>query len=73
MAEIPVPVEITASVWKIEAVPGAQVAEGDVLLILESMKMEIPVEAPRSGRVAKVLVAEGEQVTEGQVVVILEA
>ena len=73
MAEIAVAVEITANVWKIEATPGARVAEGDILLILESMKMEIPVEAPREARVAKVLVAEGDQVKEGQVVVVLEA
>lgn len=72
MAEIPVPVEITASVWKIEAVPGARVSAGDTLLILESMKMEIPVEAPRDGKVVSVLVAEGDQVNEGQAVVILD-
>jgi len=73
MADIGVPVEITAAVWKIEATPGQQVAEGDVLMILESMKMEIPVESPRAGRVKSVLVAEGDQVQEGQVVLLLEA
>ena len=68
-----VPVELTAAVWKIEATPGQQVAEGDVLMILESMKMEIPVESPRAGRVTSVLVAEGDQVQEGQIVLLLEA
>lgn len=73
MAELAVPVEITASVWKIEAAPGQQVAAGDVLMILESMKMEIPVEAPRSGKVSRILVAEGDQVKEGQVVLLMDA
>ncbi|NOG69021.1 biotin/lipoyl-binding carrier protein [Roseicella sp. DB1501] len=72
MAEIAVSAEMAASVWKIEASPGARVAAGDTLIILESMKMEIPVESPRDGTVAKVLVAEGDQVKEGQVVVLLE-
>jgi biotin carboxyl carrier protein len=73
MAEIAIPVEITAAVWKIEVMAGARVAAGDVLLILESMKMEIPVEAPRDATVRSILVAEGDQVEEGQVVVLLDA
>ena len=73
MADIPVPVEITAAVWKIEVAAGARVAAGDVLLILESMKMEIPLEAPRDATVSKILVAEGDQVEEGQVVIVLDA
>ncbi|SDB59874.1 biotin/lipoyl-binding carrier protein [Belnapia rosea] len=73
MADIAVPVEITASVWKIEATPGQAVAAGDVLMILESMKMEIPVESPRAGTVKSILVAEGDQVNEGQVVLLLDA
>ena len=72
MAEISIAVEITASVWKIEVTAGARVAAGDVLLILESMKMEIPVEAPRDATVRRILVAEGDQVEEGEVVVVLE-
>jgi acetyl-CoA carboxylase biotin carboxyl carrier protein len=72
MAESPVKAEIAAAVWKIEAGPGARVAEGDAILLLESMKMEIPVAAPRSGRVKAVLVAEGDLVEEGQVVAMLE-
>jgi acetyl-CoA carboxylase biotin carboxyl carrier protein len=72
MAELRVPVELTASVWKIEAAPGQQVAEGEVLMILESMKMEIPVESPRAGTVKSILVAEGEEVQEGQTVLVLD-
>jgi acetyl-CoA carboxylase biotin carboxyl carrier protein len=63
---------ITGTVWKIEAKAGQQVAEGDVLVILESMKMEMPIEAPASGTVKEIRVKEGQSVAEGAVVVILE-
>ena len=63
---------ITGTVFKVETVQGAQVAEGDVLVILESMKMEMPVEAPVAGTVTAVRVAEGESVDEGQVLVVLD-
>ena len=64
--------EIAGNVWKIETAVGAQVEEEEVLLILESMKMEIPVEAPRAGRVAEVRVAEGDSIEEGAVLVVLD-
>ena len=64
--------EIAGNVWKIETTVGAQVAQEDVLLILESMKMEIPVEAPRAGRVAELRVAEGDSIEEGAVLVVLD-
>ena len=46
---IEVEAQITGNVWKIETQVGAEVEEDDVLLIIESMKMEIPVEAPAAG------------------------
>lgn len=58
--------EIAGSVWKIEVSPGQAVGAGDVLVILELMKMEIPVEAERPGRVSAILVSEGQPVKEGQ-------
>ncbi|TMF72121.1 MAG: biotin/lipoyl-binding carrier protein [Chloroflexi bacterium] len=64
--------ELVGSVWKVKTLVGAQVAEEDELLILESMKMEIPVTAPRAGIVKEVRVREGEVVKEGQVLVVLE-
>jgi len=64
--------ELVGSVWKITTQPGAQVAEDDVLLILESMKMEISVVAPRAGIVKEIRVKEAEVVKEGQVLVVLE-
>ena len=73
MAEITVRSELNAIVWKIEVAPGRAVAEGDALMILESMKMEIPVAAPRTGTVKALQVAEGEQVAEGQVLAVLES
>ena len=64
--------ELVGSVWKITTAPGAQVAEDDVLLILESMKMEIAVTAPRPGTVKEIRVKETDVVKEGQVLVVLE-
>ncbi|MCZ6463595.1 MAG: acetyl-CoA carboxylase biotin carboxyl carrier protein subunit [Proteobacteria bacterium] len=63
--------QITGSVWKIEKQVGDRVEEEDVLLIIESMKMEIPVEAPCAGQVEEVRVAEGQSVEEGDVLVVL--
>ena len=48
------------------------VAEGDTLVLIESMKMEIPVVAEKAGTVASILVAEGDGIIEGQSVVTLE-
>jgi acetyl-CoA carboxylase biotin carboxyl carrier protein len=67
-----VPAHITGTVWKIEVKVGEEVAEGQTLVILESMKMEMPVEAPRGGKVAAVDVTEGQAVDEGDTVVTLE-
>lgn len=63
---------LTGAVWKIVVQPGAEVAEGDVLMVLESMKMEIPVEAPQAGVVKELSVKEGETVEEDQLVAVLE-
>ncbi|MCG8589820.1 MAG: acetyl-CoA carboxylase biotin carboxyl carrier protein subunit [Proteobacteria bacterium] len=69
---VEVEAQITGNVWKIEKQVGDTVQEEDVLLIIESMKMEIPVEAPCGGRVAEFRVAEGDSVEEGTVLVVLE-
>ena len=60
-----VPAHITGTVWKVEVSVGQKVAAGDVLVILESMKMEMPVEAEDEGTVEEILVQEGQAVTEG--------
>ena len=69
---IEIEAEIAGNVWKIEKAVGDRVSEEDVLLILESMKMEIPVEAPCSGKVSEIRVAEGDAVDEGTVLVVIE-
>ena len=64
--------QIAGNVWKIETTVGADVAEEDVLLILESMKMEIPVESPCAGRVSEIRVQEGDSIEEGAVLAVIE-
>jgi acetyl-CoA carboxylase biotin carboxyl carrier protein len=63
--------EMVANVWKVVVAPGDTVADGDTLVILESMKMEIPVLAEMAGTVAEVLVGEGDVVQEGDVLVVV--
>ena len=72
MASAKVVSDIAGKVWKIEAPAGTRVAQDDVVLILESMKMEIPVTAPRAGTVIEVYFQEGEVVGEGEVVAIID-
>jgi biotin carboxyl carrier protein len=64
--------QITGNVWKIEKAVGDTVTAEEVILILESMKMEIPVEAPVAGRLAELRVREGENVEEGAVLAVID-
>jgi acetyl-CoA carboxylase biotin carboxyl carrier protein len=63
---------ITGTVWKIEVKVGDDIAEGDTVAILESMKMEMPVEAEDEGTVKEIVVAEGQAVSEGDTLIVLE-
>jgi acetyl-CoA carboxylase biotin carboxyl carrier protein len=63
---------ITGTVWKIEVEVGDEVAEGDTVAILESMKMEMPVEAEDEGTVKSISVSEGQAVSEGDTLIVLE-
>jgi acetyl-CoA carboxylase biotin carboxyl carrier protein len=63
---------ITGTVWKIEVEVGDSVAEGDTVVVLESMKMEMPVEAEDPGVVAEIRCEEGQSVAEGDTLVVLE-
>ena len=65
--------EVQGSVWKVEVAVGDRVAEGDVLIILESMKMEIPVESPVAGTVVELRVKPEDPVDEEQVVAVVES
>ena len=71
MGSVNVVAEVTGTVWKIETQVGDTLAEDDVIMIVESMKMEIPVSATDSGTLTEILVAEGEVVNEGQTVAVL--
>tara|TARA_B100001123_G_C14739901_1_gene800499 strand:+ start:189 stop:410 length:222 start_codon:yes stop_codon:yes gene_type:complete len=64
--------EVTGNVWKVLLEVGAKVAEGDVIMILESMKMEIPVESPIAGTLAELKVSPEDQVEEDQVLAVVE-
>jgi acetyl-CoA carboxylase biotin carboxyl carrier protein len=64
--------QIAGNVWKIEKTVGDRVEEEEVILIIESMKMEIPVEAPRPGLILEIRVAEGDPIEEGAVLIVLE-
>ena len=63
---------IAGNLWQVQVEVGATVKAGDVLVILESMKMEIPLLAPRDGVVSEVRVQPGSPVRAGQRVVVLE-
>lgn len=63
---------MAGSVFKVNVKVGEQVEAGEVVLILESMKMEIPVEAETAGEVAEVHASEGDFVNEGDVLVTLK-
>ena len=64
--------EMVANVWKVVAAAGDAVAEGDTLVILESMKMEIPVVAESDGMLAQLAVNEGDVVQEGDLIAVIE-
>ncbi|MCA0330642.1 MAG: biotin/lipoyl-binding carrier protein [Actinobacteria bacterium] len=63
--------EMVANVVQVVVAESDQVAAGDTLLVLESMKMEIPVLAEVGGTVAEIKVREGDVVQEGDVLVVL--
>jgi acetyl-CoA carboxylase biotin carboxyl carrier protein len=63
--------EMVANVWKVVVAQGDEVAEGDTLVILESMKMEIPVITETGGTVTELKVNEGDVVQEGDVIAVI--
>jgi acetyl-CoA carboxylase biotin carboxyl carrier protein len=64
--------EMVANVWKVVATAGDEVAEGDTVVILESMKMEIPVLAESGGTLSQLAVNEGDVVQEGDLIAVIE-
>jgi acetyl-CoA carboxylase biotin carboxyl carrier protein len=70
MSEIRSP--ITGSVFRLESAQGDTVAPGDVVAILESMKLEIPVESEVAGTITEVHCAEGDSVGEDDIMFTVE-
>ncbi len=68
VVEAPMP----GNIWKIMAKEGDQVKAGDILLILEAMKMENEIVAPRDGIVSSVNTTEGSAVNTGDKLVVLD-
>jgi methylmalonyl-CoA carboxyltransferase small subunit len=64
---------LAGSVVKVLVAEGQEIAAGDVLLLLEAMKMETEITAPSAGTVDAVLVAVGDAVVGGQVLVQIAA
>ncbi|GAB1624019.1 sodium-extruding oxaloacetate decarboxylase subunit alpha [Agarivorans albus] len=61
------PAPLAGNIFKVLAKPGASVQEGDVLLIMEAMKMETEIRSAKTGVVDEVLVREGDAVAVGEV------
>ena len=72
MAKIDIESEVSGNVWKVEKQVGDRLEQDDVIMILESMKMEIEVIAPEAGRVSKLCRQQGQQVSPGQPLLIIE-
>lgn len=67
----PVPAPLAGNIWKVQVSAGQSVQEGDVLVILEAMKMETEVRAAKSGTVLSVDVKEGDSVKVGDSLITL--
>ena len=78
MALVDVVAHITGTVWKYEVKVGDEIEEDDVVVILESMKMEMPVvapmpvESPCDGTLKEICIEEGQPVNEGDVLARIE-
>lgn len=72
MAQEKVEVPITGKIISVDVKAGDQVKEGDVLCLLESMKMENPMLAPVGGTVAKIAVTADQAVKPGDLIAIIE-
>ena len=62
--------ESPGNIWKVLVKEGDRVKEGDVLFIMEVMKMEFPHEAPRDGTVTRVHISEGQENVDGDMVAV---
>ncbi len=72
MAQEIVEVPITGKLISVEVKAGDEVQEGDVVCVIESMKMENPILAPVAGTINEVKVSAGQTVNTGDVIAIIE-
>jgi acetyl-CoA carboxylase biotin carboxyl carrier protein len=63
--------ETDGNVWKLLVAEGDTVEEGQMLFIMEVMKMEVPYEAPHAGVVNDLEIAEGDAVKEGDIAMVI--
>ncbi len=72
MALIDIPAPMTGTVKEVLVSVGEEVAAGQEVVVLESMKMEIPVESPQAGRVAEVAIEVPQRIEEGTLLMRLQ-
>jgi len=72
LARETVEVPITGKIISVNVKPGDEVKEGDILCLLESMKMENPILAPVSGTIIQIGVAAEQVVKPGEMIAIIE-
>lgn len=72
MAQEVVEVPITGRIIGVNVKPGDEVKEGDILCLLESMKMENPILAPVDGTINQVNVAVDQVVNPGETIAVIE-
>ena len=72
MAQEIVEVPITGKITSVEVKEGDEVQEGDVICLIESMKMENPILAPVAGKITEIKVSAGQTVETGNLIAIIE-
>jgi urea carboxylase len=65
-----VPSPVSGSIWRVSVAAGQRVSDGELLIVVESMKMELPVAAPADGMVIELRCAEGRAVATGQTLLV---
>lgn len=63
---------MAGSIWQIKVNIGDKIEQNEVVVILESMKMEIPITSDQAGTVKEIRLAEGDFVNQGDVIVVVE-
>ncbi len=72
MAQEIIEVPLTGKVISIEVKVGVKVGEGDIICLIESMKMENPILAPVAGKITEIKVSAGQVVKTGETIAIIE-